>query len=382
MPFKVANVICRFNSGSGGPPRTVALIAQAGVGLWSAELFTTDYMEPAADRLLLSDFPGYVNLLGASAQTMLGGILMSIGVSRNYRSQLVRGARPDVVHLHGIWSPYLGAYAAEARRNGIPYIVASHGLLEPGSLRRHAWRKALALHTYQGSILRGAAAIHTASEFEAQHLRHLGYTDIPIFVIPNAVDDPGAVRADAIGRVAATPVLLFLSQLHERKGLDILLEAWRALRPDGWELLIVGHGADAYTEYLQRFCRMHALPRVRFHPHVEGEEREAMFARASALVLPAYSESFGDPVGEALIRGLPVIAASSTPWSVIGERKLGWCIEPAEQPLRQVLAELFATDPATLRAMGERGRAYAREHLLVDVIRPRLLQMYLGTISH
>jgi glycosyltransferase involved in cell wall biosynthesis len=189
MPFTVANVISRFNSGSGEAPRTVALIAQAGVGLWRAELFTTDYVEPEADKLLISDFPGYVNLLGPRAQTILGGSLMLIGVSRDFRSQLVRGVRPDVVHLHGIWSPYLGAYAAEARRNGIPYIVASHGLLERGSLQRHSWRKALALNTFQGRILRGATAIHAASELEARNLRWLGYTNIPIFVIPDGVDD-------------------------------------------------------------------------------------------------------------------------------------------------------------------------------------------------
>jgi hypothetical protein len=32
--------------------------------------------------------------------------------------------------------------------------------------------------------------------------------------------------------------------------------------------------------------------------------------------------------------------------------------------------------------MGERGRMYAREHLFIDAIRPRLLQMYLSTIRH
>jgi glycosyltransferase involved in cell wall biosynthesis len=382
MPFKVANVTCRFNSGSGGPPRAVALIARAGVGLWRAELFTTDYMEPVADQLLLSEFPGYVNLLGSGAQTLLGGILMSIGVSRYFRTQLVRGVRPDVVHLHGIWSPYLWAYAVEARRNGIPYIVASHGLLEQGSLRRSPWRKALALKTYQGHILSNASAIHAASESEAQNLRRLGFADIPIYVIPNAVDKPGYVPGSVESAPWEKRVLLFMAHLHPRQGLDILLQCWDALRPEGWELQIVGSGAAGYTDRLQRYCGEHAVPRIHFHPHVEGAEREAIFARASAFVLPAYSESFGSAVGEAMVRGLPVITTTSRPWPVIREQNLGWYIEPAADSLRRALTELFEADSATLRAMGERGRAYAVEHLLIDAIRPRLLQMYLSTIRH
>ncbi len=382
MPFKVANVIGRFNSGSGAPPRTVALIAQAGVGQWRSELFTTDYVEPVADKLLVSDFPGYVNLLGSRAQTIVGGSLMLLGVSRDYRSQLVRGVRPDVVHLHGIWSPYLGAYAAEAKRNGIPYIVASHGLLEQGLLHRHSWRKALALNTYQGRILRGASAIHTASELEAQSLHLLGYTDIPIYVIPNAVDDPALVHADSSPSAPGNRVLLFLANLHQGKELNILLASWNALRPEGWELLIVGDGASAKTESLQQYCRERAPPGVRFHGNVEGEEREAMFAQAAAFVLPAYRESIGNAVGEALVHGLPVITTTSTPWSVVAEQKLGWYIEPAADLLRRALSELFAKDDSALRAIGQRGHAYARANLLVDAIRPRLLQMYQSTIRH
>jgi len=71
-PFKVINVICRFNSGSGGPPRTVSAIAQAGQGIWEAELFTTDYMERHADSLLIADFRGHVNLLPRTTQTTVG----------------------------------------------------------------------------------------------------------------------------------------------------------------------------------------------------------------------------------------------------------------------------------------------------------------------
>jgi glycosyltransferase involved in cell wall biosynthesis len=375
-PFKVINVICRFNSSSGGPPRTVSAIAKAGQGIWDAELFTTDYMERKADSLLIADFRGHVNLLPRTTQTMVGGILMAAGLWSVFRTQLVRGIQPHVVHLHGVWSPFLSAFARTARLNGIPYIVAPHGMLEPWPLMVRRRRKSFALQTYQGRILREAAAIHATSEGEAENLKRLGLTQVPIFVIPNAIDAP--LRAKGVERKhnAGRNVLLFLSRIHPKKGLDLLLHAWSHLNPSNWELLIVGHGDSSYIEALKRMCSQGKIANVEFLSHVDGDAREATFARATAFVLPTYSENFGNVVGEAMIRGLPVITTTGTPWSVVAERNLGWYVEPTIESLQGALAKLFAAEAGALAAMGDRGRDYVKRHLLIDAVRPQLLKMY------
>jgi glycosyltransferase involved in cell wall biosynthesis len=374
-PFRVINVICRFNSGSGGPPRTVSAIAKAGQGIWDAELFTTDYMEPKADSLLIADFRGHVNLLPRTTQTMVGGILMAAGLWSVFRTQLVRGIQPHVVHLHGVWSPFLSAFARTARLNRIPYIVAPHGMLEPWPLMVRRHRKSFALKTYQGRILREAAAIHATSEGEAENLKRLGLTQVPIFVIPNAIDAPTA-RGVERKRHAGRNVLLFLSRIHPKKGLDLLLQAWSHLNPANWELLIVGHGDPSYIEALKRMCSNGKIANVEFHSHVDGDAREAVFARATAFVLPTFSENFGNVVGEAMIRRLPVITTTGTPWSVVAERNLGWYVEPNVASLQEALTKLFAAEADALAAMGDRGHDYVKRHLLIDAVRPKLLKMY------
>ncbi len=383
--FKVTNVICRFNSGSGGPPRTVTSIAHAGRGFWEAELFTTDYVEPQADRLLTDDFPGHVNLLDKRAQTPVGSFMMASGLWTSFRTQLIRGIRPDVVHLHGVWSGFLAAFAQTARRHGIPYIVAPHGMLEPWPLAVHVRRKSLALRTYQGWILRYAAAVHATSQAEAANLRRLGLTQSPIFVIPNAVDAPP--ESESLAETQPRPAdarkrLLFLSRIHPKKGLDLLLRAWAALRPVDWELAIVGHGDPAYVQEVKRLAASLKVANVAFHAHVDGEEREAMFAQSSAFILPTYSENFGNVVAEAMARGLPVITTTGTPWDVVAERKLGWYVPPNLDGVQQALIELLATDHRVLTAIGTRGRQYVKDNLLIDAVTPRLLEMYRTAIKH
>lgn len=375
MTFKVANIITRFNSAAGGPPRTVGLIGQAAIGHWNVELFTTDYVESSGDKLLMSEFPGHVYVLKASAQRPWGGILMMMGGWTGYETQLVRGAAPNVLHIHGVWTPYLTAFAWAAQRHGIPYIVAPHGMLEPWSLGVHKYRKLWALRTYQGQVLSGAAAIHATSQMEAHNLRRLPWIRSPIHVIPNAVELPARFH-QAPREDGGDKTLLFLSRVHQKKGLEILLRAWQQVRPTGWRLLIVGSGEDSYVRQLKQFCVLRSIQGVEFLGHVDGEAREEMFMRASATVLPTYSENFGNIVAESLVRGLPVITTTGTPWSVIRERKLGWYVHPEASQLKAALEQLISTPAAELHEMGQRGRQYALTHLTTEAVRDQLLQMY------
>jgi len=373
MTFTVANIITTFNSKSGGPPRTVTLIAAAGSGQWNAELFTTDFRESTGDMLLLKEFPGKVNVLPAAAHTLRGGLSMMMGINQAFRSQLIGAVSPDVVHIHGLWSPYLAAFANAALRHGIPYIVAPHGMLEEWSLQVRSMRKRLALKFYQGKILAHAACIHATSAMEAQSLRRLGIA-APIFVVPNAVADP----LEPIEPAAkdAKRVLLFLSRIHEKKGLDMLLAAWNELRPRGWQLIIAGSGEPRYVERLHAFCKSHQVPDVEFLPHTEGKSRELLFARAAAFVLPTYSENFGNVVAEALIRGVPVLTTTGTPWADLVTHGCGWYVAPTPEAIKAALSQVLALDAAMLAQMGERGRAYALPRFSVPAIREELLQMY------
>lgn len=328
--------------------------------------------------MLIREFSGHVNLLPASAHSAVGGCWHSLAGS--FQAQLLQGIQPDIVHIHGLWHPLLAAFAWTAKRHGIPYIVASHGMLDPWCLKIKPIRKTLALRSYQGAILAAATAVHTCSEKEAENLRRLPYVRGPVYVVPNAVDQPAETGA-AVETKPELKILLYLSRLHSQKGLDLLLQVWSELRPSGWELAIAGGGAANYVDNLKRLCAREKMSNVKFYGQVEGELREAMFRRAAAFVLPTYSENFGNAVAEALMRGLPVLTTTGTPWSSLPQLGCGWYVEPKPETLKRALGELLGMDVSTLRAMGERGRAYARRTLSGDTILAQLLEMYSAVIK-
>lgn len=160
-----------------------------------------------------------------------------------------------------------------------------------------------------------------------------------------------------------------------------MLHAWNEIRPAGWRLVIAGSGEAKYLERLKQFCGSNNVPEVEFTSHVEGETRERIFREASAFVLPTYSENFGNVVAEALIRGLPVITTTGTPWSDIVEKQCGWYIEPTLGELKRAIAEATGTDPNTLKQMGDRGRAYATSNFTLSVVRQALLRMYQAALQ-
>lgn len=97
--------------------------------------------------------------------------------------------RPDVVHVHGIWSPALMARWKKWRSAGVPCLVTVHGMLEPWALAHKKWKKRIAWMGYQKRMLQSATCIQATSDREARNLRALGLKP-PIAMIPWGVEGP------------------------------------------------------------------------------------------------------------------------------------------------------------------------------------------------
>ncbi len=284
----------------------------------------------------------------------------------------------DLVHQHGLWTAGGRAVAKFSREQRIPLVVSPHGMLEPWALGHHRGRKRLAWWLYQRGQLHRANALLATSEMEAAQLRKLGLTQ-PTGVLPHILPpippaplDPAAVAAPKEKRIA-----LFLSRVHPKKGIPLLLDAWSRLRPKGWELHLAGPGPPSYFNQLKAGLNHQDLEEtIHFLGPLHGAAKDTALRRADLFILPTYSENFGIVIAEALQYGLPAITTTGTPWQCLEKEDCGWWVAPTGEEIRQALDAAVCLEPNELQAMGQRGQALIAREFDGNAIAKRLLSFY------
>ncbi len=260
----------------------------------------------------------------------------------------------EVVHFHGIWQPGFLQVSAHCRRRKIPYVVSPHGMLEPWAWRHKWWKKWPYFQFVEKRHLAGARCLVATSESEAHNLRKF-FPSSPCAVLPLGLETiskwPDYQRArKALGWNDSELILLFLSRIHPKKGLHLLLAALAKIGPQRNQrarLVIVGGGEHAYVRKLKRFhAHNHSrLPRIDWIGEVWSEKKWAYLQGADLFCLPSYSENFGLAVLEALQVGTRVLTTTQTPWAAISSWSAGYVVEPTESAIGAVLADHLRSSP-------------------------------------
>jgi glycosyltransferase involved in cell wall biosynthesis len=292
-----------------------------------------------------------------------------------------QGAAVDLIHDHGLWLPSNHQVARLAGRRGLARVVSPRGMLEPWALNHRKWKKRLAWHLYQKRDLGSAALLHATADSEAEQFRRLGLRG-QIVTLPNGVDLPPAGAGGPPVQDDAVRTVLFLSRIHPKKGLPMLLQAWSRLRPEGWRLRIAGPDEGGHRAELERLAdELKLRGSVSLEGALEGAEKEEAFRECGLVVLPTFSENFGIVVAEALARGLPVITTTGAPWQGLLTRRCGWWVAPEVAALEGALREACARDPQALREMGQRGVRWMAEDFSWQGIARRMAAAYEGIVS-
>jgi glycosyltransferase involved in cell wall biosynthesis len=196
---------------------------------------------------------------------------------------------------------------------------------------------------------------HTAREVE----RRLGVPAAKISICsPGAPDWP---RRDS--EPASDRCVLFLGTLDARKNLGTLLDAYEqilARRPDAPPLVLAGVLTPDADAIVARARRAPLAGHVELTGYVAPSARAALFARALVFVLPSYMEGFGMPAVEAMVSGVPVVAANrgALP-EVVSEA--GCLVDPEDPAAMAHAIETLVDNPAMRRQLSDAGVVQARQ---------------------
>ena len=157
--------------------------------------------------------------------------------------------------------------------------------------------------------------------------------------------------------------VLFLSRIHPKKGVPILLRAWQRVerRHPDWELVVAGPDEAGHLAEVRALATGLRLDRVAFPGPAYGNAKHALYRSADLFVLPTHSENFGMVIAEALAHGVPVITTTGAPWAGLEERGCGWWIELSERNLAETLHGAMALPEALRVEMGRRGRLWMEQ---------------------
>jgi glycosyltransferase involved in cell wall biosynthesis len=248
----------------------------------------------------------------------------------------------DVVHIHSWWNLVAMLSVLVCLLRGVRPVLSPRGMLSNFTIKKGF--KPL-FHATFGKWLLSKTYLHATANQEREEC--LAF--IPNWqnaVLPNILELP---PLNGVSREDKTFHLLFLSRIHEKKGIDVLLKALPQL-PFDWRLTIVGDGEPNYIEQLKKQAASLGLQssngtdvkRINWMGWVKPEDRFKVFEQANLFVLPSHNENFANVVIESLSVGTPVLVSQYVGLSdYVLEKKMGWVCDTTVKSLQAKLTEAY-----------------------------------------
>ena len=230
-----------------------------------------------------------------------------------YRWIKAHGNEYDVIHIHGVWhfagvAPYLAGIKTSK-------CITTHGLLDSWTIGKGYWKKMLFGFLFQKKILKNTELIQINNTDEQADLkRFLGFEHPNVQIIPNGMNLNDFEKLPAKNtfreKYSISPdkkIILFLSRINLKKGLDLLLPAFKEIVSQRDDCLLVMAGPDdGYLAETEHFIQEnHLEDKIRLVGMLTGNDKLAAFADANIFALPSHSEGFSIATLEALISGIP-----------------------------------------------------------------------------
>lgn len=292
----------------------------------------------------------------------------------------------DLLHAHGIWVPAAAQMATLARSLNTPYVISIRGMLDDWCMAQRAFKKKVYLTLMGSKFLNGASRIHLTAQAELEQARK--HFNAPTTIIPNLMSldpfepmpGPSAARERFADLLAPdVPVLLFLSRIHYKKGIESLLEASANLtrKGVGHRVLIAGTGEESYVQTLQTRRETLGATDAHFIGHITGTDKISLYQLADLMVLPTSQENFGFVFFEALAAGTAVLTTKGVDtWPELEASGGGFILPDAQPNALTDRIESLISDRDQLARSGASGRAWMFQEMNPGSLVERFEQLY------
>jgi glycosyltransferase involved in cell wall biosynthesis len=364
IAMKLLHIIDTLSPVTGGPPEAVRQLVSAYVTIGGdVEIVTLDNSAEA----FLRDVPCRLHTLN---QTSLGRFAFS---PRLWTWLRENASRFDGMVMNGIWSFPGVALRHAALRAKIPYGIFVHGALDPWFNRQYPLKhlKKKIYWPVQHAVLRDASAVFFTSEVERDLACSSFYSARwNSVVVPYGITDPTLNWSHpaplieefyrALPGLRGRRFLLFLARIHEKKGCDLLVQAFAKLAPlvPDVDLVMAGPDQEGMQASLKDMAeRLGIAGRVHWPGLIGGKVKWGALVACDAFILPSHQENFGISVVEALAVGRPVLISNQVNiWPEIQTHGVGLVDDDTYEGTERLLRRWFELPPPERDAMAARAR--------------------------
>jgi glycosyltransferase involved in cell wall biosynthesis len=377
-PLRVLHVINSMAVSMGGPPFVAAGLAaaqaQGGHAITIASTAT-----PGEPRVQLDPKVSIVEFPVMGSKRYLGSPALDIWLRAH-------AADFDILHLHSIWQFPTFAAARACWLVNKPYVVLLNGMLDRYSVyHRSRWMKSLYWHWRERRVEQTAGGVHFLNTAEIRKaVPWVG--SLRKFVIGNGISQSELSAMPARGffraanpAIGGRPLVLFLSRIHPKKGLERLLPEWKRVvekRPDV-VFAVAGKGEPEHEKAIDELIARHGLQEhVLRVGQLAGRRKWEALVDADVFVLPSHQEGFSMAITEALAAGCVPVVTEECNFDELEEFGCGVIIPHGDMPaFTQAVLELL-DDPERRRQLAERGRKLVAERYVWEKIAADLERAY------
>ena len=266
--------------------------------------------------------------------------------------ELVRRTGARIVYIAG-WADKDYLRAARILRSEDRLVICGCDNQDSGSLRQKFAQRIASWHLHPAIDI-----LWVTGERARQFAWRLGYRGAKCWTGVYCCDLERFLQAAPA--VARTPYFLFVGRYVERKGLDVLLAAYRSYRSgakEPWELHCAGAGPLKWM--------LEGVPGVRDLGFVQPEDLPNLMGACSCFVLPSRFEAWGVVIQEAAGAGVPIICSDvvGAASHLLREHFTGWTFSnESVEELTHAMKYVCSLPEDRRRLMGENGRALARTY--------------------
>lgn len=297
----------------------------------------------------------------------------------------------DVVHSHYWLSGWAGLLVKRAL--GLPLANSFHtlGRIKDVNRRKDEPTESLLRISTEHEVIAGSNCVIASTPYEADDLvEHYGADPARLCVTHPGVDPQVFSPGDRVAArrklgLADLPTVLFVGRLQPLKGLDVVVEAFSLIRDSvpSARLLVVGgpSGPSGPAEVERVGSRIAALglnDAAAFLPPRPHHSMVDVYRAADVLLVPSRSESFGLVAAEALVCGLPVVAARVGGLAFVVDDGLSGVLVDGWNPAEYAAAALgILTEPRRAGTLSRQAAEFSARFSW-DSAADRILELYEG----